>query len=88
MRALILVLCAVALSNCAAVAAIPPVVSYLSTGATVVSYVATGKGTSDHVLSAIAAQDCALHRALTQGRVCSEERDQVVMLYVRQTDAE
>jgi hypothetical protein len=87
MRAVILVLCAVALSNCAAVVAMPPVVSYLSTGATVVSYVATGKGTSDHVISAIAEKDCALHRALTQGRVCSEERDQVVMLYVSETDA-
>lgn len=73
MRAVIFILCAVILNNCAAVAALPPIVSYISSGATVVSYLTTEKGTSDHVLSAIADKDCALHRAVTKGEVCSEE---------------
>ena len=72
MRAIILVFCAVALSNCVGIAAVPPVVTYLSAGATVFSYMPTGKGTSDHVISAIVEQDCALHRALLQDEICSQ----------------
>ena len=65
--------CAVVLSNCVTVAAIPPAVQYIGTAATVVSYLATGKGTSDHVISAISEQDCALHRALLEKEICTEE---------------
>ena len=63
MRAIILLCSALALSNCVGLAAVPPTVSYLGTAATVFSYLATGKGTSDHVISAIAEKDCALHPA-------------------------
>jgi len=58
------------LNNCVGVAAVPPAVTYLGAGATVISYMATGKGTSDHVNSAIAEKDCALHRALLQDEIC------------------
>ncbi len=73
MRAIILVFCAFALSNCIGIAAVPPAVTYFSAGATVVSYMTTGKGTSDHVISAIVEKDCALHRALLQDEICSPE---------------
>ncbi len=73
MRAVILVLGALALSNCAAVAVVPAAVTYASTAASVVSYVATGKGASDHVISAFSERDCALHRAFTAAGICSPE---------------
>jgi hypothetical protein len=69
-----LVLCAVAINNCAAIAAVPPAVSLVSTVATFVSYMATGKGTSDHVISAVSQRDCALHRIVTRGALCSDAR--------------
>ena len=72
MRAVILLFCALALSNCVTLIAIPPAIQYVSVVATVVSYVATGKGTSDHVISAVVDQDCALHRALLEDEICTE----------------
>jgi len=79
MRALSFILCAVVLSNCAAVVAVPPIIQYVSTAASLVSYVATGKGTSDHVISAITEQDCALHRALFEEEICFEETQTIAM---------
>ena len=73
MRAIILLCSALALSNCVGLAAVPPTVSYLGTAATVFSYLATGKGTSDHVIPAIAEKDCALHRALLEDGICSRQ---------------
>ncbi len=73
MRAVILVLGALALSNCAAVVAVPIGITYVSTAASVVSYMTTGKGASDHVISAVSEQDCALHRAFTEDDICSPE---------------
>ena len=79
MRALSFILCAVVLSNCAAVVAVPPIIQYVSTAATLVSCVATGKGTSDHVISAITEQDCALHRALFKEEIYLEETQTIAM---------
>ena len=73
MRAPLLILCAIALSNCAAVAIVPPALAYVSTAATVVSYMTTGKGASDHVISAVSEKDCALHRAVSGAAICSED---------------
>ena len=72
-------MCAVVLSNCAAVVAVPPIIQYVSTAASLVSYVATGKGTSDHVISAITEQDCALHRVLFEEEICSEATQTIAM---------
>ena len=79
MRALSLFLCAVVLSNCAAVVAVPPIIQYVSGAATIVSYVATGKGTSDHVISVLTEQDCALHRALFEAEICFEDIQTIAM---------
>ena len=68
-----LLLCAVALNNCAVFTIIPPAVQYASTAATIISYMTTSKGTSDHVVSAVVDQDCALHRALTGGKICFQK---------------
>ncbi len=38
-----------------------------------ISYLTTQKSLTDHGISAIAGQDCALHRIITDGEVCSEE---------------
>ncbi len=70
MRAILFVCCAGVLSGCASVIAIPPAIQYVSAAATVYSYATTGKGTSDHVISAIAEQDCAMHRAVTLDKIC------------------
>ena len=70
MRTLFLFICAVALSNCAAVVAVPPVLQYASTAVTIISYLTTGKGTSDHVISAVTGQDCALHRVVLSSEIC------------------
>ncbi len=84
MRAIILIFCAFALSNCVGLAAVPPTVSYFGTAATVISYLTTGKGTSDHVISAIAEKDCALHRALLENDICSKKAPPKPMTNVEQ----
>ena len=53
-------------------AIIPPFVSYISTGASIASYVTTGKGTSDHLISAMYDEDCALHRVISEEDICVE----------------
>ncbi|MDX1485075.1 MAG: hypothetical protein R3229_11385 [Alphaproteobacteria bacterium] len=50
--------------------AMPPAVTMLSLAADGVSYVATGKGTTDHALSALAGEDCALVRAVKEEAIC------------------
>ena len=79
MRALCLILCAVALRNCVTIVAVPPIIQYVSVAATVVSYATTGKGTSDHVISAITEQDCALHRMLIEEEICFERSQTIAM---------
>ena len=72
-KVIYLLLCTVALNNCAVFAAIPPAVQYASTAATIISYMTTSKGTSVHFVSAVVDQDCALHRALTRGKICFQK---------------
>jgi hypothetical protein len=50
--------------------ALPPALTIASLAADGVSYVATGKSTTDHALSAIAEEDCALVRAVKEEAIC------------------
>lgn len=63
-----------ALFICSACAA-PIGVTVVALMADGVSYAATEKSISDHGLSAITEQDCAMHRVFTDGPVCSENED-------------
>lgn len=52
---------------------LPPAVVIASYAIDGVSYLTTGKSVTDHALSAVAQQDCALHRVITDsGNVCSQ----------------
>ncbi len=50
--------------------ALPPAVTWASLATDGVSYIATGKSTTDHAISAIADEDCALLRALKEEAIC------------------
>jgi hypothetical protein len=50
--------------------ALPPALTIASLAADGVSYFATGKSTTDHALSAIAEEDCALVRAVKEEAIC------------------
>lgn len=57
---------------------LPPVIVVASYALDGVSYVATGKSVTDHAISAVSGQDCALHRLLTAaGEVCNETFDEI-----------
>jgi hypothetical protein len=64
------------------VVAVPPIIQYVSAAATIVSYVATGKGTSDHVISVLTEQDCALHRALFEAEICFEDIQTIASMLI------
>lgn len=49
---------------------VPPVVTVASLVADAASYAATGKSTSDHAISAIAREDCALIRVMNNLPIC------------------
>tara|TARA_Y100000296_G_scaffold84807_1_gene118930 strand:- start:554 stop:871 length:318 start_codon:yes stop_codon:yes gene_type:complete len=49
-----------------------------STGADAVSYVSTGKTTTDHAISAIQNEDCALFRFVKGEKICSKSNIQLV----------
>ena len=50
--------------------AVPPALTLASLAADGVSYVTTGKSTTDHAISAIAEEDCALVRAVKEEAIC------------------
>lgn len=52
--------------------ALPPAVHVATLIANGFSYIASEKSISDHGLSMIAGEDCALHRGLTGGAVCDD----------------
>jgi hypothetical protein len=62
---------AAGLSGCVA---IPPAVTLASLGIDLGSFALTGKTASDHVLSAVAGEDCRLAGVL-EGEICREERE-------------
>lgn len=53
--------------------ALPPAVTVASLFAGGVSYVTTGKGTTDHAISAIAHEDCALLRVVNGKPICDPD---------------
>lgn len=62
---------AAALSGCVA---IPPAITLASLGVDLGSFALTGKTASDHVLSAVAGEDCRLAGAL-EGEICREDQE-------------
>lgn len=64
------------LSGCA----LPPAVSVASLVADGVSYAATGKSTTDHAISAVARQDCALLRLAQGEELCDPEGEALIEL--------
>ena len=74
MRRIAIFLAPFLLAGCA----LPPVVTLASLAADGVSYAATGKSTTDHALSAVAGEDCALLRAIKEEAVCKPDGDVLV----------
>lgn len=60
--------------------ALPPAFSIASFAADGISYLATGKSTTDHALSLIAQEDCAMMRALEEKPICVPEGGAVVLV--------
>lgn len=69
---------AMSLSGC--IVALPPAVQLASLALDGVSYVATGKSVTDHAISTVTAQDCAMLRGLQGEDICSANAVQVAML--------
>lgn len=65
----LLVLCPLLLGACVPV---PLQVATLAMDG--ISYLMTKKSVTDHGLSAVVGQDCALHRAVTKGTVCQDDK--------------
>jgi hypothetical protein len=59
--------------------AVPPAVTIASLAFDGLSYATTGKSTTDHALSAVASEDCALMRVLQEKAICAPEETQVGM---------
>lgn len=69
---------AMSLSGC--LVALPPAVQLASLALDGVSYVATGKSVTDHAISAVTAQDCAMLRGLKGETICTDNVVEVAML--------
>ena len=68
---------ALSLSGC--IVALPPAVQMASFALDGVSYITTGKSVSDHAISTITAQDCAMTRALKGDDICTAQHVEVAM---------
>jgi len=66
---------ALSLSGC--IVALPPAVQVASLALDGVSYLTTGKSVTDHAISAVTEQDCAMTRALKGEDICSAEQVEV-----------
>ena len=62
--------CTALLCLSASACALPPAVAIASYAADGVSFIATGKSVTDHAVSAVAQQDCALYRVLLGSDIC------------------
>ncbi len=71
----LLVLCPLLLAACVPVPL--QVATFIADG---ISYLMTSKSVPDHGLSAVVGQDCALHRAVTEGTVCRDDGEGPTML--------
>lgn len=65
MQRLFAIFACLVLSGCV----MPPIVNFASVALDVVSFMATGKSVSDHALSAVVDEDCAVFRAVTEQNV-------------------
>ena len=66
------------LSGC--IVALPPAIQLASLALDGVSYATTGKSVTDHAISGITAQDCAMARVLKGDDICSNIPIEVAML--------
>ncbi len=76
MRRIAIFLAPFLLAGCA----LPPAVTLASLAADGVSYAATGKSTTDHAISAIAQEDCALLRAVKEEAICRPDGEVLVSM--------
>ena len=53
-----------------------------------VSYMATGKSTTDHAISAVAGQDCALLRPLKEQAICNPDGEVLISFVGAETSDE
>ncbi len=53
-----------------------------------VSYATTEKSLTDHGISALAEQDCAIHRLLTDGEMCHDIEDETVIANVERVETQ
>lgn len=66
MRRIAVLIVPILLAGCA----LPPAITVASLAADGVSYLTTGKSTTDHAISAITQEDCALVRAVKEEAIC------------------
>lgn len=71
LRRLLIVVCPLFVGACA----VPLPLQLASWAADGLSYLMTSKSLTDHGLSAAFGQDCAVHRAVTEGAICREDED-------------
>jgi hypothetical protein len=69
MRRIAILITPILLAGCA----LPPALHLASLAADGVSFIATGKSTTDHALSAVSSEDCAMLRALKEEAICVPE---------------
>ena len=65
--------------------ALPPAITVASLALSGASYATTGKSTTDHAISAVVGEDCALHRVVDEEGMCDPDGD--VMFTRDATDA-
>ncbi len=66
------------LSGC--IIAVPPAIQLASLALDGVSYATTGKSVTDHAISNVTNQDCAMLRSLQGDNICSDKQVEVAML--------
>lgn len=72
-RILCLSTTALMLSGCG----LPPALQIASLALDGLSLISTGKSTTDHAVSTVRAEDCALHRSLKGQEVCRDKLDEM-----------
>ncbi len=76
LRRLLVIVCPLFVGACA----LPLPLQLAAWTADGISYLMTSKSVSDHGLSVAVGQDCAIHRAITEGAVCREDEDSAPVL--------
>jgi hypothetical protein len=74
------VLATVVLSLSGCIVALPPAIQLASLALDGVSYVTTGKSMTDHAMSTVTAQDCAMTHLLKGEDICSAYEDEIAIL--------